>query len=196
MRLTKWMYHVDTKLPEYPPTIKRLLIILMVNAVLIPLAIFLRLPPIPTTLLQVAAVLTAGASFFALLSIALQLICTSATRDEIRVRKMADSITPVEYPMETIVAFLVENPGSDVFILARGKAMQIMVQEERDLKTDQLLQAQYFIDEKEYYSREPFEKALRVLSGNPAGNRLRLLQIDGNDPANGIPQYDRKHRKY
>jgi len=195
MRLTKWLYHVDTKLPEYPPTMKRLLIILVVNAVLVPLAIFLRIPPIPTTMLQVAAVLIAGASFFALFSIALQLICTSATRDEIRVRKMANSITPVEYPMETIVAFLVENPGSDAFILARGKALRLMVQEERDLKTDQLLLAQYFIDEKEYHSREPFEKALRVLSGNPAGDRLHLLQIDGNDPANGIPQYDRKHRK-
>ena len=190
MRWTKWLYHVDTNLPEYYPTIKKLLIVLFVNAVMIPLAIFQQISSIWTTLLQVAMVFIAGASIFALFAIALQLICTSATRDEIRVRQMAETITPIEFPMEAIVSFLSENPGSDVFILARGKARKIMVQEERDRKTDQLLSAQYFIDEKEYRSRESFEKSLQVLTGNTeSGHALHVLQIDGNDATKGIPRY-------
>lgn len=194
MRLTKWLYHVDTNLPEYTPTIKRLLIVILVNAVMIPLAFFLRIPSVLTTLLQVATVFIAGASFFALFSIVFQLICTSATRDEIRVRKMADSIKPVEYPLDSIVTFLMENLGSDAFILSKGKAMKISVNTELDRKTGEVHLVEYCIDEKTYQSREAFEKSLRFLSGNPAGNTLYLLQIDGNDPANGIPQYDRKHR--
>jgi len=191
MRWTKWLYHVDTDLPEYNPTIKKFLIVLLVNAVMIPLAILLQIPSVWTTLLQVATVFIAGASIFALFSIALQLICTSATRDEMRVRQMADTIAPVEYPQESIVAFLVENPGSDVFILAKGKAMKIMVNTELDRKTGEVIHAEYCIDEKVYQSKEPFEKALRILSGNPAGNTLHLLQIDGNDPTMGIPRYKR-----
>jgi len=194
MRLTKWLYHLDTNLPEYRPTIKKLLIVLMVNAVMIPLAIFLKIPPVWTTLLVVTTVLIAGASFFALFSIALQLVCTSAKRDEIRVRTMADSIKPVEYPQESIVAFLIENPGSDAFILAKGKAMKISVNTEFDRKTGEEHLVAYCIDEKTYQSREAFEKSLRFLTGNPTGNTLHLLQIDGNDPATGIPQYDRKRR--
>ncbi len=161
---------------------------------MIPLAFFLRIPSVLTTLLQVATVFIAGASFFALFSIAIQLICTSATRDEIRVRKMADSIKPVEYPLDSIVTFLMENLGSDAFILSKGKAMKISVNTELDRKTGEVHLVEYCIDEKTYQSREAFEKSLRILSGNPTGNTLHLLQIDGNDPANGIPQYDRKHR--
>jgi len=189
MRWTKWLYHIDADLPEYNPTIKKFLIVLLVNAVMIPLAILLQIPSVWTTLLQVATVFIAGASIFALFSIALQLICTSATRDEMCVRQMADTIAPVEYPQESIVAFLVENPGSDVFILAKGKAMKIMVNTELDRKTGEAIHAEYCIDEKVYQSKEPFEKALRILSGNPAGNTLHLLQVDGNDPTKGIPRY-------
>jgi len=190
MRLTKWLYHVDTNLPEYSPTIKKLIIVLSVNAVMISVAIFIKTSPFLTTLLQVATLFIATASFFALFSIALQLVCTSATKDEIRIRNMADTMTPVEYPMETIVSFLSENPGSDVFVLARGKARKIMVEEERERRTDQLLRTRYFIDEKEYCSREAFEKSLQVLTvDTESGHALCVLQIDGNDASKGIPRY-------